>query len=117
MFSLQKTVISSSYRYKFRNITVLSTIKRYEEVTGSLLNIEEKDYMCHLLNQTPLSKCACTESYFLIPNDMEIEDFTPYEIDKRNKENNLKYTHFEYSDLNNNLNFFLLIHYINHPLL
>lgn len=96
-------LIKCSYRYKFRNITVLSTIKRYEEVTGSLLNIEEKDYMCHLLNQTPLSKCACTESYFLIPNDMEIEDFTPYEIDKRNKENNLKYTHFEYSDLNNNL--------------
>lgn len=96
-------LLKCSYRYKFRNITVLSTIKCYEETTGNLLNNQEKDYVCNLLNQTPLSKCVCTESYFLIPNDMEIEDFTPYEIYERNKENNLKYTHFEYSDLNNNL--------------
>lgn len=96
-------LIKCSYRYKFRNITALSTMKRYEKTTGNLLNNQEKDYVCNLLNQTPLFKCACTESYFLIPDDMETEDFTPYEFYERNKENNLKYTHFEYSDFNNNL--------------
>lgn len=99
-------LLGHSYRYKLSNVTTLSTIKRYEKSIGKVLKLSEKDYICTLLNQVTLSKSSLHHSYFIIPEHTKIEDFTPY---WKYEENDILYTHFEYSDLINN---FIQINFI-----
>lgn len=99
--------LKCGYGSKLSNTIILGMINHYEKEIKKKFSLSEKDYICNLLNQVLLCQESLNTSYFIIPENMEIEDFTPYEIDDNDL---IRRTHFDYSDLTDNLikiNFFL----------
>ncbi len=92
-------LIKHSYGYKLSKDMIPYIIKRYEKKIDKKFKLYEKDYICNLLDQIIINKEVKNNSYYIIPNNNEIEDFTP--ISK--VEENIKCTYYDYDDLKDNL--------------
>ena len=82
---------------------IFRMLKHYENKTKYILDSIDKDYISSVLENMPLYQENLSHSFYIIPKDKDILDFTPYEIQNTFVKDNFKGTHFDYHDLLNNL--------------
>lgn len=103
MDKFENELIRCSYQFKLRDKSIKRVIKHYEIKKMIELDSSTKDYICTVLEDTPLYKESRSHLFYLIPKDKDIYDFTPYEIGTTFSSDKLKGTHYDYHDLRNNL--------------
>lgn len=100
-------LIKCNYGYKLSKMNIPRIIKHFEIKKKIELKSYEKDYITDVLNDVPLYKKEyLSNSFYLIPDDMDIFNFTPYELKTDFDENyssSLMGTHYDYHDLEDNL--------------
>ena len=96
-------LIRCNYHFKLSKKTIPRVIKHYEIKKKQELDSSMKDYVCNVLDGLPIHKQSKSHSFYLIPKDKDIYDFTPYEIGLAFSNDKLKGTYFDYHDLKNNL--------------
>lgn len=93
-------LIICNYTSKLDRFLFPRIIKKYSLKKGKRLTLREKDYIYNLLNDIPLDISVNRPIFYLIPNNMDVYDFTPLCIcDDYNK--NIIYFNSKY--LKNNL--------------
>jgi len=103
MKKFENELIRCNYQFKLNKKTIPRVIKHYEIKKKQELDSSMKDYICTILENTPLYKEGRSHMFYLIPKDKDIFDFTPYEIGTTFSSDLLKVTHYDYHDLRNNL--------------
>lgn len=101
MEKFKNELIKCNYHFKLNKKNIQRVVKHYEIKTKQKLNSDEKDYICNVLEGVPLYKEQLSHSFFIIPKDKDIFDFTPCETGTIFIKN--KGTYFDCYDLNNNL--------------
>ena len=96
-------LLKCNYGFKLNKKSIPRVIKNYEIRTKNKLDLSDRDYVSSLLDGVPLYKHLISNSFYLIPDDMDFYDFTPLEkgIEEFNKD--MVLTHFDYHDLKDNL--------------
>lgn len=95
-------LLKCSCNFKLNKNNISRVIKNYELRTKKDLDLDDKDYVSSLLKNIPLYKHVISNSFYLIPDNMEYYDFTPLEKGDEQFNKNLILTHFDYHDLENN---------------
>lgn len=99
-------LIRCSYGFKLSKTNIPRLINHYEIKTKKKLSSTEKDYIVDILNDIPLYKKDCiNNSFYLIPDNSDVFNFSPYELYDNNDSFSYRFmgTHYDYHDLENNL--------------
>jgi DNA polymerase III alpha subunit (gram-positive type) len=83
-----------------KNSFILRYIKIYEKKNNITLSSGQKDYICDLLRDMPEYEQNANSFFCIIPDNMNITDFSPYQI---NKALDIKETCFDYRTYKDNL--------------
>ena len=97
-------LIRCNYGFKLSKVNIPRVIKHYEIKTKEELISSEKDYIIDVLNDIPLYKKEClNNSFYLIPDNDFVFNYSAYEFDYDYNNHTIMHTHYDYHDLENNL--------------
>lgn len=96
-------LLKCNYGFKLNKKSIPRVIKNYEVRSKNKLDLSDRDYVLSLLDDIPLYKHLISNSFYLIPNDMDFYDFTPLEVGTEEFNKDMVLTHFDYHDLKDNL--------------
>ena len=103
---LKDKLVRCNYKYKLSKTNIPRIIKHYEIKKKVEIKSWEKDYIMSVLKDIPLYQEYLNNAFYLIPKEMDILNFTPYELKTGFSENDstrLKGTYYDYHNLENNL--------------
>lgn len=99
----ENRLLRCNYGFKLKKDSICRMIKHYEIHNNAKLTLNEKDYIISILDDIPLYKESINNTFYLVPSNKEVEDFTPIELTTLWHRDSLKSTLFDYHDLHNSL--------------